>query len=122
MSEFVEIKTSVADIISVANGLRAKGDALRTTVTGINADIAAQEEAAETFPPDKFTGEFRKTYDEPVQDSKGTTVPTHLAIRNSAVDAADKLVQIGETVGKAMINYSVTDDDSGTDIAATPRP
>src|SRR5688500_12130483 len=121
MGEFVEIKTSVADIISTANGLRAKGESLMATVEGINADIVSQENAGETFPADKFTKEFRKTYDAPVENSKGETVETHDAIRNSAIDAATKLVEIGEFVGKAMINYSATDDDSGTDIANTPR-
>ncbi len=122
MSEFVEIKTSAADIISAANRLRAKGDELQRTIAAINTDIMRQESAGETLPPDKFTDEFRKKYDAPVTDTKGEFVATHVAVRLSAIHAAYELEKLGEAVSKAMVNYSVTDDDSGTDIAATPRP
>ena len=122
MGEFIEIKTGVADLITTGNRLRARGESLQGTVEGINGDIETQQNAGETFPSDKFTDEFRKTYDAPVQNSEGNTVPVHLAIRTSAVDAGKKLTAIGEFVGKAMITYSVTDDEGGTDIASTARP
>ena len=77
---------------------------------------------AETFPPDKFTVEFMKTYHGKIEDSTGDGVQVNHAIMNSAVDAGQKLIELGEFVGKAMANYGAADDESATDIAGTPLP
>jgi hypothetical protein len=49
----------------------------------------------------------------------GATVPANLAVQQSATYCGQKLVEIGESVNKAMTNYEATDDESGDGIART---
>jgi hypothetical protein len=119
MGEYVDIKSSPDEIISIANGLHARGEELKKAVEGINGDIKQHEGRQETFPPDKFTAEFRKHYDQAVPGADGKTVPAHEAIQQSALYCGEKLSEIGEFVNKAMTNYGVTDIQSGDDIGKT---
>jgi hypothetical protein len=119
MSEYVEIRSSPAEIMSIANGLRGQGEALRGDVSGINGEIRERESRAETFPPDDFTNNFLKNYHQEAPGVDGTNTTANVAVRQSAAYCAGKLIQIGDFVGAAMMNYGATDDESGEDIAKT---
>lgn len=119
MGEYVDIKSSPGEIISIADGIRARGEDLKKTVDGINHDIKEHEARQETFPPDKYTNEFRKHYDQLVPGADGKELPAHEAIQQSALFCGEKLREIGELVNQAMTNYEVTDVQSGDDIGKT---
>lgn len=121
MSNYVEIKSSPGEIISIANGIRSKGTDLQAQIAGINADIVAHETDGKSLTPDpEFTAPFRtNTYDLPVPGADGKTVPAHEAVRASAAYCAEKLVAIGDFVAGAMVNYQATDEQGGDDIAKT---
>ncbi len=122
MGEFVEIKTSVSDIMRVANGLVGMGEQLRGEFERIGADISLHEGHPEVFPSDQFTDPFLVIYKAPATDSAGKPSTTNEAVRTSAVDVGQKLIDIGEYVGKAMVQYGVADDEAAADIEKIPRP
>ncbi len=119
MGEYVEIRSSPAEIMSIANGLRGQGEALRGEVSGINGEIQERENRADTFPPDQFTDGFLTNYHQAAPGVDGTTTTANVAVRQSAAYCARKLIEIGDFVGAAMVNYGATDDESGEDIAKT---
>lgn len=119
MSEYVEIRTSPAEIMSIANGLRSKGEDLLGTVSDCNREIIARETRADTFPPDQFTTGFLANYHQDAPGTDGETTTANVSVRQSAEYCATKLTDIGEFVGAAMMNYGATDDESGEDIAKT---
>lgn len=119
MGEYVNIKSSPGEIISIANGIRGKGEDLVRTVEGVNRDIDMHERKGETFPSDQFTDAFKKHYDQQVPAADGGTMPANQAIQESAVYCGKKLIDIGDFVNTAMTNYTATDDQSGDDIAKT---
>lgn len=119
MSRYVDISSSPGEIIRIADRIAARGGDLVDEVKGIRDDITSHENRGETFPPDKFTEPFLKHYHENVEGVHGKTVPANLAVQESAAYCGDKLVEIGQSVNKAMTNYEVTDDDSGDSIAKT---
>jgi hypothetical protein len=122
MSEFIEIRTSVADIIGIANGLRSRGDSLAETVSGTTARIRELESGRETFPPDDFTTPFLAHYNADSQDTKGTSMPANLAVTSSAHHMGTELSRLADGVSDAMWSYGATDDSSGQDISNTPIP
>lgn len=122
MGEFVEIKSSVSDIMRVANGLSGTGRRIKGEVERINADISAHEGHPDVFPADQFTDSFTPIYQGAATDSAGKPSTVNEAVRTSAVDAGQKLIDIGEYVGKAMVQYGVADDEAAADIEKTPRP
>lgn len=119
MSEYVEIRSSPAEIMSIANGLRGQGEALRGEVSGTNGEILARESSADTLPSDQFTDSFLVNYQQAAPGVDGVTTTANVAVRQSAAYCARKLIEIGDFVGAAMVNYGATDEESGEDIAKT---
>jgi hypothetical protein len=122
MSEFVEIRTSVADIIGIANRLRSRGEALADAVSSTSEQIRQKEKGSETFPPDDFTNQFRPNYDTLVEDTQGETMPAHEAVTSSAGHMGTELSRLADHVSDAMWSYGATDDASGEDLSNTPLP
>src|SRR6266508_6285303 len=122
MGEYVEIRTSVSDIVGIANGLRGQGERLQQTAAAAEDTIRRLEERRETFPPDDFTNQFLETYHQTAEDSQGNATTVNRAVTSSAVDMGRKLVDIGTYVANAMWTYAATDQESGADINDTPRP
>ena len=122
MSEFVEIKTSVAEIIGIANDLRGRGESLTDAVEGTVGRITELEKGRETFPPDDFTASFLPNYHVPSQDTQGNDLPGNEAVASSAVHMGAELGRIADTVTNAMFSYGATDENSGADISDTPLP
>jgi hypothetical protein len=117
MGEYVEIRTSPAEIMGIANGIRGQGEQLSGDVGDISQEIAERENRADTFPPDQFTDDFVAKYKQDVPGADGKTTAANEAVRASAEYCGTKLVEIGDFVGRAMVNYGATDDESGQDIA-----
>lgn len=122
MSEFVEIRTSVADIIGIANRLRSRGETLVDTVTSTTQQIRDNEGGRETFPPDDFTGPFLQNYHALAEDTRGNAMPAHEAVTSSAQHMGAELSRIADRVSDAMWSYGATDDASGDDLSNTPLP
>lgn len=122
MSEFVEIRTSVADIIGIANGLRSRGEALADAMTSATEQIRQKETGRETFPPDDFTAQFLPNYHAPAEDTRGIAMPAHEAVTSSAHHMGTELSRIADQVSDAMWSYGATDDASGEDLSSTPLP
>jgi hypothetical protein len=119
MSNFVQISTSVADILSLASGLRAQGKTLTDGMKPLLASIEALERDGETFPPDEFTSTFLGLYHQEVDAGDGTKLPASEAVKQSAGSVGAALTGIADYVATAMWNYQGTDEDSATDIGST---
>jgi len=115
MSEFVDIRTSVADILNIANGLQSQGQSLTQAMSGAVDAINRMENEPETLPKDEFTDKFLENYHAPVPTDSGTTT-ANVAIKLSALQLGQALAQIGESVTKAMWGYSGADDDNAADV------
>lgn len=122
MPEYVEIAGGVGEILAIANGLRGRGETLADAVAGVNREIEAHEQRADTFPSDQFTDPFLATYRQAAPAADGHDVPANQAVRDSAAYCARKLADIGGYVATAMVNYDATDQDGGADIAASAPP
>jgi hypothetical protein len=122
MGEYVEIKTSVSEIIGIANGLRSKGESLQQAATAAETQIRQLEERRETFPADDFTDAFLQIYKQNTEAVDGKPTTVNVAVTGAAKDMGKRLSEIGTFVADAMWNYSATDDDSGADIKKTPLP
>lgn len=120
MGEYVDISTSPADLISIANGLRSQGERLAAAMRASAADIERLEGRAETFPRDDFTNGFLEKYHDLTEQSQGHHVPANEAVRNSAVDMGTKLTKIGDFVAGAMFAYTGADEENATDISNGP--
>jgi hypothetical protein len=120
MSEFVEIKTSIADIINIANGLRAKGEALTGTMKHSVAAITTIEEHPETLPHDEFTDGFLVNYHAQVKGEHGM-VNANEAVKGSALALGVGLTSIGDGVAKGMWAYSAADDDNAADVGSAGK-
>jgi hypothetical protein len=121
MSEYVEIRSSAADILNIANRLRNQGTTLNETLTATANRITGIEEHPETLPPDKFTDGFTKSYLSPVEGADGVTSTANEAVKQSAVQMGTVLKQMGDSVVNAMWAYSGTDDDNATDVNSANR-
>jgi hypothetical protein len=117
MSNYVEIKTSIADILSIANGLRTRGEALTGTMKSAIEEIRKLEDDSETFPKDDFTDGFLPLYNKDIPAGDGTTLHANLAVQKSAIQMGEVLERTGQNVANAMWNYHGTDDDNATDIS-----
>lgn len=117
-SNFVEIGSSPAEIIGIANGLRSRGSDLISTVSGICQDIGMTEREPRTFPSDQFTDGFTKEYMKVSESTDGKGHPANEAVRLGAVYCGTKLTEIGDFVNKAMVNYEAGDEQNAGDIAA----
>jgi hypothetical protein len=119
MSNFVEIKSSPAEIIGIANGIHSKGASLVSAVSEINREIVDHENHPDTFPSDQFTDGFTKEYHKVVEAADGKSHPSNEAVRVAALYCGTKLTEIGDYVAKAMVNYEASDEQGGDDIAKT---
>ncbi|WP_328343222.1 hypothetical protein [Micromonospora sp. NBC_00421] len=115
MSSFVEIRTSVADILGIANRLRASGQSLASTMNCRLGAISGLESAPGTLPRDEFTEEFLKTYHKPVEGAGGGQQMNE-AVKESVPKLGKAMDQLGKYVADAMWSYTGTDDDNATDI------
>ena len=120
MSNFVEIRSSPAEIINIANGLRSSGAALTSAVSDICHEIVAQEREPKTFPSDQFTDPFLAQYEKVADSTDGDGHPANMAVRLGAVYCGTKLTEIGDFVNKAMVNYEAGDQQGATEINQTP--
>lgn len=118
MSEFVEIKTSVADIMSIANRLKAQGDGLAESMRGTTSEITALENHPETLPPDDFTNEFTSKYRAPVDGVDGVSLPANEAVKEGAIAMGEAMTRMGDSVVTAMWAYSGQDDENATDVSS----
>lgn len=116
MSSFVEIRTSVADILGIANRLRFAGQSMSTTMDGRLRAITTLEAAPGTLPPDEFTVEFLKTYHKSVEVSGGGGQPMNEAVKTTVPKLGEAMDKLGAYVADAMWSYTGTDDDNATDI------
>lgn len=116
MSSYVNIGTSAADIISIANDLRSQGRTLNDTMKTAIQRVEDGENDAGTFPPDEFTDTFLENYHKPTE---GSNEPANAAVRKAATSVGDGMVSLGDYVANAMFSYLGQDIDSGTDISNT---
>jgi hypothetical protein len=122
MGEYVEIRAGVGEIINIANGLRSRGQQLKSGASGANAEIVRLESGPETLPAgDDFAKTFLDSYHEQVPSSSRGTVPANEAVRLSAEDMGKKLVEIGDFVAGGMFAYNAGDDDNAGDITNAPQ-
>ncbi|GAA2867332.1 hypothetical protein Acy02nite_10280 [Actinoplanes cyaneus] len=118
MGEFVEIRTSPAEIINIARSLRDKGEALEQAAKRHDTDIAAREKRGDVFPADdEFSNQFEPQYHGATTDVTGAGSTANLALRAAAVFCGTQLKTIGDYVATAMASYDATDQQGGTDIA-----
>ncbi|MFJ6198355.1 hypothetical protein [Micromonospora sp. NPDC092111] len=116
MSNFVEIKSSVADILGIANRLRVNGQSLSATMDGKLGAVSGMESAPGTLPRDEFTEEFLKTYHKSVEVAGGGGQQMNEAIKDTVPKLGVAMDQLGKYVADAMWSYTGTDDDNATDI------
>ncbi|BCY06439.1 hypothetical protein [Actinoplanes sp. L3-i22] len=117
MGEFVEIRTSPAEIINIAHGLREKGEALQKAAQRHNHDIEKREEPHDVFPAgDEFVEGFHPDYIGPTTDVNGHGSTTNAALRAAAEFCGKQLIDIGNYVASAMATYDVADQQAGADI------
>jgi hypothetical protein len=124
MSNYVEIGTSVTDIISLANRLRQRGADLESMVSDASTEIEHQEGRGETFPPDRFTREFLANYHASAEYGQGDEVMSgtvNVAIRATAAEMGRKLGEVGDWVGQAMFTYTAQNEGNASDIASAPN-
>jgi hypothetical protein len=124
MSEYVDIRTSAAAIISIASGLRAQGAALESAATDLGGEIERLENRAETFPSDQFSDQFKEKYHTPTEYSVGDQTvqgPANVAVRATATEMGRRLSDVGDWVGEAMFSYTAENEQNATDIANAPR-
>jgi hypothetical protein len=124
MSEYVDIRTSTADIISIASRLRSQGAALEQAATGTGNEIEQLENRAETFPPDQFTDQFLEKYHAPTEYTVGERTlqgPANAAVRATAAEMGRRLSDVGGWVGQAMFSYAAENEQNATDISNAPR-
>lgn len=117
MSEFVEIRTSVADILGIANRLRTQGTELAGAMRTATGEITALETHPETLPPDDFTDQFTAKYHAPVEGTAGPSLPANEAVKQGMVAMGEALTEIGDSVVTAMWAYSGQDDENAADVS-----
>lgn len=116
MSNYVDIRSSIADIIGLANGLKVSGEQMNSAMTSQMSTIAGLEGGAETFPPDQFTTAFLEHYH---KVPEGSTLPANEAIRAAAPELGTAMVALGDFVTNAMWSYSAGDDGNAGDIGTS---
>jgi hypothetical protein len=121
MGNYVQIKTSVAELLGIANDLQIKGDAMTTSMQGAIAKVKALEEHPETFPPDEFSDPFLVNYHKPVKGADGTEQPANHAVQGGALKMGEALGNLGQHVENAMWGYTGTDDENASGIAGATQ-
>jgi hypothetical protein len=118
MSNFVEIRTSTADIIGIANQLRDQGQALDDNVQAAVERVTENERG--TFPPDDFSNRFLENYHRPVEGGDQHGAPTNEAVKHNATGMGPAMKSLGDFVANAMWSYEGQDLDNADDIGNTP--
>lgn len=121
MSEFVEIRTSVADILGIANRLRSQGTDLTEALRTTTRQITELENHPETLPPDDFTDQFTVKYHAPVESTDGTSLPANDAVKQGAIAMGEAMTELGDSVVTAMWAYSGQDDENAGDVSGAYR-
>jgi hypothetical protein len=119
MSEYVQIRSSPAELMGIANQISGRGQELADRVGALNDAIRAHDNESEAYPSDQFSDPFKDKYHQPTVDSSGKPTTAADAVQQSALYCGNKLSEIGDFVGTAMMNYGATDDESGADISKT---
>ena len=119
MSNYVEIRTSTADIIGIANQIRDQGQTLADNVRGAVEHVTTHEHDGGTFPPDEFTNRFLENYHKPVEGD-GHSLPTNEAVKQNATQMGQAMKSMGDFVANAMFSYEGQDMDNADDIGNTP--
>ncbi|MEV4812322.1 hypothetical protein [Micromonospora avicenniae] len=113
MSSFVEIKSSVADIIGIANHLSSSGISISSTMQVKLAAVTAMENAHGTLPRgDEFVEEFLKTYHKSIEAPDGGAQPMNEAVKASMPKLGEAMTQLGKYAADAMWSYTGVDDDN----------
>lgn len=118
-SNFVEIKTSVTDIVRIAGDLRDQGDQMETSMRGATEQVTTLENHGETFPRDQFTEPFLEKYHAPTDTGDGGSAPANQALKDNVIGLGGALRNIGDSVQTAMWSYAGTDDENEGDIRST---
>ncbi|MER7440714.1 hypothetical protein [Micromonospora avicenniae] len=117
MSNFVEIKSSVADIIGIANHLSSSGISISSTMQVKLAAVTAMENAQGTLPRgDEFVEEFLKTYHKSIEAPDGGAQPMNEAVKASMPKLGEAMTQLGKYAADAMWSYTGVDDDNRNQI------
>jgi hypothetical protein len=124
MSEYVDIRTSVADILSAANRVISAGAGLDHDMNW-HVEMINGLEGTETWGGDKYGRKFLKNdegggYQQPVKVGDAS-MPANDAVKSMGT-GKDSLGDVAQTLGgfvnNAMLNYSGTDDDNATAIGS----
>jgi hypothetical protein len=119
MSSFVEIRTSVAEIVAIANGLRDKGRDLTDAMSHAVSEVEAHERNPKTFPPDEFTDTFMGIYHKEVPTGDGHTMSVNEAVKHGVGGLGEAMTSLGDFVADAMWTYQGQDTENATDIGGT---
>ena len=116
MSDYVDIKTSIADLLTAASGLSTLGSSLTERLKPLLADVAARDTPA-LFPSDSFSDPFTESYWEPIKAGDDSTLPKNEAVRTSAAGVGEAMQGLADYVTQVMWMYKAADDDSASGIA-----
>jgi hypothetical protein len=119
MSNYVDIKTSVSDIIGLANQLHGQGQTMVDQAKPLVETIKHREVDGRALPRgDEFVEQFLEKYHHTPDGGHGQTA--NLAVMNSAVGMGEALKGLADYVTNAMWSYQGQDVDNGTEIGKTP--
>jgi hypothetical protein len=119
MGNYVQIRTSIADILSIANGMRTRAEAFTTSMNGAMKKVTDLEADHEVFPPDEFTDGFAPIYHQPVPAGDGHDKPANQAVQDAAKQMGTAMVTLSDHVSDAMWGYSGTDGDNAAGISSS---
>jgi hypothetical protein len=117
MSEYVDIRTSVTDILAAANNLVTLGGSLESDMSPLIEAIKSRENAA-TWGNDEFTGKFLEGYHKSVKVGDGamTAADAVKALGQGKNSLGTTTQDLGNIVVNAMLNYSDTDGANASGI------
>jgi hypothetical protein len=113
MTEYVSINTSVAEILSAANGLVVLGGDHATTMTALTGNITTSE-GTSVWGSDEFAEKFLKNYH---GDTNASESIKGLGSGAHSIGAISQT--IGNNVVTSMFSYSDTDTANSSDIDGT---
>ncbi len=119
MSEYVDIKTSLSDVLSAATNLVNMGTALESEMSDLNERIRGLEGSA-TWGNDEFSAGFLEGYHRPVGSgsSAGNTADAVKGLGSGKDSLGTATQNLGNMVANAMIQYSETDGANAADISS----
>jgi hypothetical protein len=120
VAEYVEISTSIADIINIATSISSQGETLHDAMGTAISEIERLERLPQTFGDDDYKTSFFKTYQNLVPGADGKQVPANEAVKGSGRDIGGAMQSMGDYVADVMWSYQGQDEDNGKSIASTP--